>query len=203
MMYFSNQFDPDLRFVFASKCASRTTIGWMVLMREPHLLENQPDWFRSVPEKKDHAYSQIRKRIEKNEFFETEYNPNKITFCIKRDPVKRFVSAYQNMHWIGEIGNNIEKLISNWDDLLTNRPVLREHFRTQTSYYGTDAIYSHIFRHKNMKEVREFLEDYAKVHLPNIQLQQSGVKIDVKITNELIDFVKEKYAEDYANGWSD
>jgi hypothetical protein len=155
----------------------------------------------SVPNKRDHAYKDIKRRIQKHDFYETEYDTTKITFCIKRDPVKRFISAYQNMRWLGELGNSIEKLINNWDDLLMNRPVLREHFRTQTSCYGTHAIYSHIFKHDRMKEVREFLEDYASVHLPNLHLQQSGEKEEILLNNEQINWIREKYKEDYENGW--
>jgi len=201
MNYFTNLFDYDLRYVHAPKCSSRTTLAWMVLMREPHLYENNPNWFMSVPDKRNHAYKDIKRRIQKHDFYETFYDTTKITFCIKRDPVKRFISAYQNMRWLGELGNNIEKIINNWDDLIMNRPVLKEHFRTQTSCYGTHAIYSHLFKHDRMNEVKEFLEDYASIKLPNLHLQQSGEKEEVKLTDEQIKWIKEKYKEDYDNGW--
>jgi hypothetical protein len=52
-----------------------------------------------------------------------------------------------------------------------------------------------------MNEVKEFLEDYASIKLPNLHLQQSGEKEEVKLTDEQIKWIKEKYKEDYDNGW--
>jgi hypothetical protein len=52
-----------------------------------------------------------------------------------------------------------------------------------------------------MNEVKEFLEDYASVHLPTLQLQQSGKKEEVLLNNEQINWIREKYKEDYDNGW--
>lgn len=197
MICFKNLFDEDLHFVHAAKCASRTTLGWMVLMREPNLINSHPEWFNPVPDKRDHAYSEIRRKTRKINLPEDA----KIIFCTKRDPVKRFISCFQNMHWLGHIGD-VQTLIENWDQLMKDNPVLYTHFRTQTEFYESNkSRFTHIFDHSKMKEVKEFLEDYSGTNLPDLHLQQSGTKVDIELTNEQLDFVHRWYAKDYENGW--
>ena len=130
---FKNNHHSDLHYVNAAKCASRTVVGWMVLIGEPKLYTARPDWFPEIPDKRDHAYSEIRRYLSKHKV----PNDAKTVFCIKRDPVKRFISCYQNMNWLGHIGS-LDKLINNWDELMTTRPVLYTHFKSQTEFYGND-----------------------------------------------------------------
>jgi len=194
---FKNLFDDNLHYVPAPKVASRTTLGWMMLMREPGLYRHK-DWFPEVPQKQNHAYKQI-KRLIKTEHIET--SEGKTVFCVKRDPVKRFISAYQNMQWLGHL-SSIQNLINEWDVHMTQNKMVKAHFRTQTECYGSDpAFFTHTFHHSNMTEVREFLEDYAKVHLPNLHLQQSGEKREANLTKEQEDWIVAKYQIDYDNGW--
>lgn len=197
MICFKNMFNDNLYFVHAAKCGSRTTLGWMVLMNELFLYEEKPHWFMPVPNKKDHAYSDIRRRVKK---LSLPDNPE-ICFCIVRDPVKRFLSAYQNSHFMGYI-KSVDQLINDWDNLMIEKPFLFQHFRSQTSFYGSNKfIYTHIFQHENMQEVKQFLEELSGKFLPDLKLQQSGKINTHSLTTKQEEWVRNKYREDYINEW--
>ncbi|SVA15459.1 uncharacterized protein METZ01_LOCUS68313 [marine metagenome] len=166
-------------------------------MNEVGLYKRHLDWFPTVPDKEDWSYSEIRRKV-----IRQKLPNNAVTvFCIKRDPIKRFLSAYKQMYWLKHI-KNIETLINEWDFLMEQKPVLKEHFRTQTSFYSSDkTIFSNIFNHDNLKEVKIFLEDYSKCILPELHLQQSGYKEDIKLTSMQLDFIHNKYEQDYKNNW--
>lgn len=105
------------------------------------------------------------------------------------------------MKWLGEI-NNLNKLITNWDELMISKPILYTHFRSQTCFYGADRTrFTHIFEHSRMNEVKEFLEDYSKVNLPDLHLQQSGEKEETILSDKQVAWINNKYKEDYDNGW--
>jgi hypothetical protein len=195
-----------IAYYHAPKCASRTILAWAVLLEEPHLLAENPDWF--APSRYDKEYREIRQRVRL--FKESEHDwermappvvPAKIRFCVVRDPVERFLSGFTNrilFHRrapVTAIGNFIE----HFDEIAHASTGVRNHFKPQVCFYGRDpSLFTHVFRMTELGQIKHLLERSAGVQLPDLHLQQSGGALKPTLTTAQLDWVREKYKDDYA-----
>lgn len=195
----------NVAYYHAPKCGSRTVLGWITLLKEPQLVNGHPGWFR---ESRRGEYSEIRSRINLLPGSRHDW-PNKkvpkvsssIRFCIVRDPIERFISCYTNrilFHKALGGEKSISELIDNFDDICENNPALRAHFKPQCFFYGDDpSIFTHIFKMSELSKVKDLLQEAAKTILPDLHLQQNGSCEKPILSAAQIDWVKDRYAEDY------
>lgn len=151
----------------------------------------------------------------KEQFFSPGSGMN-IRWCIVRDPIDRFISAYTD--------KIVREALAPWTieeclDLLESghmehmasspgRAPLKKaacHFVGQWLWLGRKrSFFQHIFHIREMNRVREFCEDYVfKMALPEFHARdqsQSTVK-KIELTREQIGRVKRIYADDYLLGW--
>jgi len=134
--------------------------------------------------------------------------------CIKRDPVSRFISCYEDKiikeGKLNRIG--IDPLLDNFEHILktNDHPHLQNtsvgfmwyHFAPQTEIFGKDVeYYTHVF---NLSEVgvglKSYLEGKWSIELPDIHCRKNS-KRRIELTDEQISKVKEIYSDDYKYGW--
>lgn len=145
----------------------------------------------------------------------------KIKLAVKRDPVERFISGFKNRilyhkdlikttHWLtGKFENltshlpevpSMDTFIENFDTYWLN-PWVAEHFQTQTHYLNKPNDYTHIFDVSELDEVRKLLEELSGKTIVLPYLQAGGNNRYLRFNREKINWIKEKYAIDYKNGW--
>lgn len=136
--------------------------------------------------------------------------------CVKRDPVKRFVSCYRDkVLKEGQYGKaSVDQILDNFDRLKeidhphghnTKIGYNWYHFAPQVNHLGFDKdYYTHVF---DISEVgtglREYLNDKWGTDLPDLHARDS-TKIKgntVELTPKQISRVEELYHEDYNAGW--
>jgi len=138
------------------------------------------------------------------------------TVCIKRDPVKRFVSCYTDKIIREKHIENcdLEHFIDNFDEVLENHPFkhpslkdkeigfLWYHFVPQCYHLGGDInYYDHVIDTKEIStKLKSFLESKWEIELPNIHTRKQNIT-KVNLSDDQIDKVKEIYKEDYNTGW--
>lgn len=107
------------------------------------------------------------------------------SFVIKRDPVDRYISAYDDVV-------KYRKLDFNWND---------KHFKTQTFRAGLPSSYDYVFDLSEMNQVYELIKDKLKKDIPHVHMRKNPNKNKTILTaQQEIDVIK-KYKEDYVNGW--
>lgn len=123
----------------------------------------------------------------------------KIRIAFVRDPVKRFLSAY-NMICKNFLGDYpIQKFINNFGQLMWEHTYYREHFKYQTGELGLNPQwYTLILDINDMIEFKKILENDCKYPLPIVHINKTshGLKYE-ELTSEQINWIKEKYAIDY------
>jgi hypothetical protein len=134
--------------------------------------------------------------------------------CIKRDPVQRFVSCYQDKI-IKERGYaiTITEFLDRFEEVLASETSvleiygmteLRFHFQPQTFHFGEDpTYYDQIF---SMAEIgtnlKRYLEDLWTLKLPALHARDAGaINRDEQISERDRERIHELYQVDYANGW--
>lgn len=201
--------DNKVAYYHAPKNGSRTMLGWLALTFNPNMYEKHPEYFHP---RKDNVYSALRSAVGKHPLSQHDFAPNSVpmvtdtdyTFCIKRDPVKRFISGYRNrVLFHRELGStpSISEFIDNFDAYLKYRTI-RVHFMPQVRFFGKDpSIFDFVFDTENMGEVKEFLETVHSMTLPDLQLQQGGNEVKIKLTRQEEAWIRRRYADDYNAGW--
>lgn len=211
-------------YYHAPKCGSRSILGWIVLLSEPNLYEENPELFQPyrVVFTKD---GEIRTReygelIHKREYFkgkglgkhdwepyDVPVAPADYRFCVVRDPVERFISGYTNrVLWHNEGGLNISvaEFIERFDSICAENRNYKLHFTPQVRFYGEDpSIFTHIFNIRQMSQVKVLIEERSGQQLPDLHMQQNGGKEKPVLTKDQINWVKKRYEEDYEiyNKW--
>ena len=107
------------------------------------------------------------------------------SFAIKRDPVDRYVSAYDDVV-------RHRKLKFDWND---------KHFRTQTSRAGVLDIYDHVFDLNEMNQVYDFIQEELKKNIPHVHIRKNPHQDKTTLTTGQEAYIMKKYKEDYTNGW--
>lgn len=128
-----------------------------------------------------------------------------IRIALVRDPVQRFVSAY-NMICKNFLGSYpVQKFIDNFDTLMWEHTYFRFHFKYQTCELGLNPNwYTDIFDIKEIKKFKDKLENIYNLKLPDIYLNKTSNGITVlDLTSDQINWIKNKYTLDYNiyGGW--
>lgn len=196
MMCFEHE---DVTYVHAPKIGSRSILGWLAILKNPKLYEDHPEYFKEI-NVGDAVYKGIRSRVDATNSITTP-----IAFCVTRDPIKRFVSNYKNRvltHQKVKPTPTLSEFMDNFDDLFDKNTDIRNHFPTLTHFYGPDrSVYQKVFRTENLDECRVFLQEHFKCELPSLRLQQSKKVKEPQLTDQQVSWIKDKYSEDYVNGW--
>lgn len=203
-MHVFDVYNNEIAYYKTPKCGSRTILAWAALIKEPNLILEHPEWF--AESRRAIEYKEIRQRV--NRYKNITHN-QKIKFCIVRDPVERFISAFTNrilFHQKPRIHITITDFIKNIDTLLelTSFKDAKIHFTTQVQYIGSNpSVYTHIFDIKKLNEVKCLLENHTDISLPDLHLQKSGNIIRPTLTEEQKNVIKNRYKIDYEiyGGW--
>ncbi|MEO0449993.1 MAG: sulfotransferase family 2 domain-containing protein [Pseudomonadota bacterium] len=156
----------------------------------------------------------IRNIVGPNRFFQRRDDVN-LRWCVKRDPLARFVSAYRDKILNEKIANwtvdeTIELLENGRMQKIAesdaNLNLLAAHFVPQYVWLGTDtAYYSHVFDITEMAAVKEFCEKVVfNRPLPDLHARdQSKSKTQsVTLPDEQIVRIRKVFAKDYEVGWA-
>ena len=148
------------------------------------------------------------------ESFFVRGEPQNRRWCIKRDPVDRFVSAYtdkvlreQLVDWsvdaclaMVETGQMMQIALGG-----TEQESAARHFIGQTSFFGSDRNYfDHVFDIAQMDLVREFCEDiFFKMPLPPLHArnQSWGELEKISLSTAQRQRAERVFASDYDAGW--
>ncbi len=148
-----------------------------------------------------------------------------IKLAVKRDPVKRFVSAYKNrIVYHDDLSKDeyfdkalekdfkpwpiynrssdktINEFIQNFDKYWEN-PWVQGHFKSQTTFLGKQDYYTHIFDMSELDKVRDLIAEVSGKEIVLPCLQTGGNDISVDLSEDSIKWINDRYAEDYENGW--
>ena len=141
--------------------------------------------------------------------------------CVKRDPVDRFISCYNDKiireNWmqyggynikppdINNFVDNFEFYVATYDTKHPTAPHLNYlcyHFAPTYKILGEDLnYYDNVF---NMWEIssklKNYLEDKWNIELPPNHLRKQNTK-SVELSNDSIQKIKDMYRKDYELGW--
>lgn len=136
--------------------------------------------------------------------------------CIKRDPVKRFVSCYTDKivrenHIpdcdLGFFINNIEEVVSSHPFMhpsLPNKSIgfLWYHFVPQTYHLGADSSYYDLVVDTSEIEtkLKPYLEGKWEITLPSLHTRRQTIA-KPEIDSDQENIIREYYHEDYTVGW--
>ena len=135
--------------------------------------------------------------------------------CVKRDPVKRFISCYDDKVVkekrlpgvsLDEFLDNPWEIIEKMDKPLEdNKSIgyLYYHFVPQARHLGTSYdYYTKVFDIKELNtEGKAYFESKWDIELPDL-VCRSNPKKKTTLTEEQVSKVRALYAEDYEIGWS-
>lgn len=190
----------EIAYYLNRKCASRTILGWAAILKYPNILQENSSWFENS--RQYIGYHEITNLVPK--ISPPYLHDQKIRFCIIRDPIDRFISAYTNrllFHKKPDISNmNIDYFIDNMNTIFEQVEYndAKLHFQPQAHELGTDtSIYTHIFSFKEIHLIKQLLEKHANIKLPDIHLQQSKDTKKPILTNYQIYKLKKIYQIDY------
>jgi hypothetical protein len=184
-----------MTYFHAPKCASRTILGWMAFVQKPSIQENIE--FRDSFLLGD--YPKITRTTKEVPFSEIR---NQLKFCVVRDPVDRFVSAYKDrvLRYQREevsVFPTIQHLLSDLQGAKKFR-TLFHHLKPMVSFYGENpGIFDWVFSFSRLNEVRDFLASEYDVPLPQLHLQSSSKVETPELAPDEVTFIQELYAPDY------
>lgn len=186
----------NLAYFHAPKCASRTILGWMTLAKIPDLQRSNPGLFDPFLLG---DYPRFSQEIPEVTLREVE---GKEKFCVVRDPIERFISAYcdrvlrYRQHEM-ECFPTLASLISNIRHLQGFK-TLEHHIRPLVTLYGSDTgYYDRIFRFNEIGELKKYLEEKMGVQLPDLRLQSCERIEKPVLTSEDEAVLRDFYREDY------
>lgn len=178
-----------LLYYFAPKCGSRTILGYAYYFKHGCMPENNP-------------LVLIRENIQS-----TRNNPEFYEYrvCVVRDPIKRFISAYDNHINIG-IDRTDARYIT-VDDIIgsiqdpnfkkTNSRFMY-YIQSQTSFYGNNnSIFTHIFNVDGMNKLKALIEEVSGENLPQIHLNKSIASTSTVLNDMQANWIKREYSLDY------
>jgi hypothetical protein len=201
----------------SAKCGTRTIKALTALTHDTTLYKRHPEWFvertaRGVPswETNKPIFEVIRKHdplFGRRKRVEAEKIQTDIRVAIVRDPVKRFLSGYRNrVLWLYDLPRmempSIDVFQEHFDHYM-NHPEdeihrITGHFVKQVDRVGRHpSLYTHIFKTDEMELLFQLLEKVYGREFPRFQLQQGGNDIDVDMDSVNIQWIKERYEEDY------
>lgn len=165
------------------------------------------------------SYDNLQKLGYKLEWFE------KVTgecVCVKRDPIKRFVSCFNDKvlreprienkpeinHYVKQLWKHSQKGYphdSIHPDSTKGKEVkyLKYHFAPQWKNLGKDPdYYKHVFDISEVNsKLRPYLEEKWSIELKELHSRKLKIKTSNDLTQKSKDILKEFYKEDYRLGW--
>lgn len=125
-------------------------------------------------------------------------------FCIKRDPIQRFLSGYIHTHkdtgpaWHGLHDYSIDGFI----DRIRDGEYWNEHLESQTFWMGHPSWYDEVFEMKDVKKCMKCIADIIgeKHPIPEFHYMKNSHP-KPSLTRAQIYKIEELYIEDYENGW--
>ena len=187
--------DQKLGYYLVPKCGSRTVIAWQLVLLYPNIVQDNPTWFEeSRPVIGYHEINNLAVRSKFKNF--------PIKFCIVRDPVERFLSAYTNRVLVHKRNPFIEidDIIRNFDEKIKTEEYhdFEYHTRPLDYWLGKDVgLYDRIFNLREMDSVKKLIENVYGVTLPKFHLQKNGNIPKPSLTTDQINWIKERYKSDY------
>lgn len=135
--------------------------------------------------------------------------------CIKRDPIKRFISCYEDKVLkenrlpgvsLDEFLDNPWEIIDKMDKPLEeNKSIgyLYYHFAPQVMHLGESRdYYTHVFDISEVNTLcKKYFEDKWLIHIPDLTCRNNPNK-KTTLTDEQVIKVKELYYQDYQTGWA-
>lgn len=177
-----------------AKCASRSLLGYLVLIDDPGLYEAHPEWFRGVRHSSEGEYGPLRARVAmmapRHDWMgamATVPARGEHRICIVRDPVERFVSGYRNRVLFhgdlkgthGEVPPSLEAFVEGFESYCRANRHIWGHFLPQCAFYGSEPeMLTEVFGVEEVgTRLRAYLEGLFHVELPALHLQQSGEQV--------------------------
>lgn len=191
--------EKKLGYFQVPKCGSRTMMGWMTLKNNNLYIIKNPEWFKES--RRYIEYPEISRLQSHIKYIDFEKK-----FCIVRDPVERFLSAFTNRvlfhNRVSTLNQNVDfHEFMNTIDEKINTPEYKNfenHTKPLTFFLGKNSnFYDYIFNINEMDKVKKLIESIYNVSLPNLHLQKSGdIKKPVP-TDVEIKWIKNRYKIDY------
>lgn len=180
------------------KCASRTVMGYGYLLRYPESYINSSEMFLS----NNYTYAKIRKESKKWMKNTDDYP---IRFCVVRDPVDRFISAFSNRILFRRMipsgmKINIHSFIETFDnpEYYEAYTDIKHHLLSQVYYLGNNPdFYTHIFNMSQINSLKSLIEENSGVRLPELTLNVSDKSSKPWISPSEIQWIKDKFKKDY------
>lgn len=124
------------------------------------------------------------------------------SFCVVRNPIDRFVSAYcdrcvrykngehQRFPTINDLFDNLEEA--------KKYETFFHHLKPMTIFYGTDlSRYFKIFSFSRLNELKKFLEGHYQIELPDLRLQSCEKIEKPLLTEDQKSRLMELYKDDF------
>lgn len=190
---------------FVPKCASRTILTYAYIVKNPDKYDLIKE--NLYPYKNNYEFL---KETTKQWFKRTHRYP--INFCVIRDPVDRFLSAFVDRmkrieRWSYMKDYSISKFIEtiddpeyNSEDSYVHHPYkdAKFHMNPLIKFLGEDpSIFTHIFNIKQMNEIKILIEEQSGVKLPELVLNSSANMEKPVLTQSQIEWIKKRYQKDY------
>lgn len=177
----------------AAKCGSRTILGY------GYVINTGNEEISSTKEINNFSTS-----------IKLNYNTDlklPISFCIVRDPVERFVSAYTNkivkFHGYTEAAKSkiisMDEVLDRIDDptFKSEYNVFYRHIDSLIAAYGTDpSIYTNIFNMRQFDQIKSLLEEHCKKKLPDLHINKSIEAVKPEVTERHRELIYARYKED-------
>lgn len=136
------------------------------------------------------------------------------SICIKRDPVDRFVSCFQDkIIKEGGFGLSITEFIDQFEAIIASDQTILDvyamsklafHFQPQTYHFGPDPeYYDRVFSVDEINTgLKQYLEDKWQIELPSLHARNSGNQsLSLELSAADQQRIREIYHVDYNHGW--
>lgn len=190
-------FNKKLLYYRASKCASTTIGGWLIMLENPEIIPQVDRLYET------RIYTD--KSLKRQKRVTDDYiSHDAVKFCVVRDPVERFVSGYTSLilkRRLLEKQYSLEEFLDIYDKKCDSTATwihIKMHLMSQTEYYGkSPEIFSYIFNMDEIGKVKSLLERYSNISLPDIHLAKGVESLKPIVSDEIRKNIINRYKDDY------